>query len=257
MQVLAAAHAAERGARQLALPFVQVVPQGEEGEEVRPRLGEARVHRVRGLAGVRGPFPRILDGQRRRDDQDLVDASLVPGLEDHPAEARVHRQPGQLPADAGQPARALARRDRAQLLQQPDAVRDVAGLGRVHEREVLDLAEVERCRLQDDRGEAGAQDLRVGELRSRAEVVLAVQPDTDAVGRPPAPALALIRRGLGDRLDGQPLHLGSVAVPGDPRGARVDHVPDARHGQRGLRDVGGQHHAWPLMRLEDAVLLSR
>ena len=32
-----------------------------------------------------------------------------------------------------------------------------------------------------------------------------------------------------------------LAVPGDPRGAGVDHVPDARHGQRGLGDVGGQH----------------
>src|SRR5207249_810823 len=128
------------------------------------------------------------------------------------------------------PRAGTARRDRAQFLEQPDTVRDVAGLRRIHEREVRDIAEAERRRLQDDRREAGAQDLRVGELRPRAEVLLAVQPDAYAVGRPPAPALALLRRGLGDRLDGQPLHLGPVAVAGYPCGARVDHVPDARHG---------------------------
>jgi len=41
VQVLAAAHAAERRARQRALLLAQVVPQPEEGEEVRSRLGEA------------------------------------------------------------------------------------------------------------------------------------------------------------------------------------------------------------------------
>ena len=109
VQVLAAAQAAERRARQLALLVVHVPPQGEEGEEVGPRLGEPRVQRVRGLAGVRGPFPRVLDGQRRRDDQHLGHASLVPGLQDHPAQPRVDRDPGQLPPHAGEPGRAPGR----------------------------------------------------------------------------------------------------------------------------------------------------
>ena len=36
----------------------------------------------------------------------------------------------------------------------------------------------------------------------------------------------------------------------------VDHVPDAGDGQRSLRDVGGEHHAAPAVRLEHAVLLA-
>ena len=49
--------------------------------------------------------------------------------------------------------------ERAELLQQPDAVADLAAVGRVQERERLDVAEVERRHPQDHRGEAGAQDL--------------------------------------------------------------------------------------------------
>ena len=41
----------------------------------------------------------------------------------------------------------------------------------------------------------------------------------------------------------------------DAGGARVDHVPDARHGQRRLGDVGGQDDAPVLVPLEHAVLL--
>src|SRR5215510_1977534 len=77
MQEFATAHAAERRAGQLALPLVQVIPQREEGEEVGPGLGETRMHRVRGLTGVCGPFSRVLDGQCRRDDQYLANASLM------------------------------------------------------------------------------------------------------------------------------------------------------------------------------------
>jgi len=123
------------------------MPQVEQGEEVGARLREALVHGVGRLSGVRWPFPRVLDGQRGRDDQHLADAPVVVGLQDHPAEARVHRQPGQLPPYAGESgatAPSTAGRHRAQFFQQPYAVGDVAGVRRVHEREVCDVAEVER-----------------------------------------------------------------------------------------------------------------
>ena len=83
----------------------------------------------------------------------------------------------------------------------------------------------------------------LGELRPGLEIGLGVQPDADPVGGPAAAALALVGRGLRDRLDRQPLHLGPVAVPGDARGAGVDDVADAGDGQRGLGHVGGQHDA--------------
>ena len=90
----------------------------------------------------------------------------------------------------------------------------------------------------------------------RLEVLLGVEPDRDARLDPAAAAGALVGRGLADRLDRQPLHLGARGVALDPRDAGVDDVPDAGHGQRGLGDVGGEHDAAPAAWwLEDPVLL--
>ncbi len=50
------------------------------------------------------------------------------------------------------------------------------------------------------------------------------------------------------------MHLCPVAVPGNTRRSRIDHVPDARDRQRGLRDVGGEHYPAPGVRLEHPVL---
>ena len=74
--------------------------------------------------------------------------------------------------------------------------------------------------------------------------------------RPQRPG-ALVGRGLADRLDRQPLHLGAHRVAADPRDARVDDVPDARDGQGRLRDVGGEYDAAPGVRGEHLVLLGR
>ncbi len=143
----------------------------------------------------------------------------------------------------------------AQLVQQADAVLHLAAVRRLDERESLDVAQPDRGHLQDDGGQVGAQDLRVGELRPGEEVVLLVQADADAVGGAARAALALVGAGLGDGLDGQALHLGAVAVAGDAGVAGVDDVFDAGNGQRGLGHVGGQHDAAAGVPLEDAVLL--
>ena len=91
------------------------------------------------------------------------------------------------------------------------------------------------------------------------EVLFRVQPDADAVGDAAAAALALVGAGLRDGLDGEALDLGAQAVAGDAGGARVDDVADAGDGERGLRDVGGEHdaavaHGPAGGELEDAVL---
>ena len=145
----------------------------------------------------------------------------------------------------------------AELLEQLHTGLDVALVGRVHEREPTDVAEPERGHLQDDRGQVGAQDLGVGELRAGLEVLLGVEPDADARLDTAAAALALVGGGLADRLDGEPLHLGAVGVARDPGVAGVDDVADARDRQRGLRDVGGEHDPSPGVRREDPVLLGR
>ena len=153
--------------------------------------------------------------------------------------------------------RACRSLQRAQLVEQGDAVGDRAPVRRVEERERADVAEPERGHLQDHRGQVGPLDLRLGEPGPGLEVLLGVEPDADAVGGTPAAALALVGAGLRDRLDRQPLHLGPGAVAGDPRGAGIDHVPDAGHGQRGLGDVGGQHDPPAGVRREHLVLLGR
>ncbi len=181
-------------------------------------VGVARVR----LVGLRlllgGPLAQVLDRQRGGDHDHLVDAAEPVGLEHHPAQPRVDRQRREPAAERRQLAPGLV--ERAELVQQRDAVADLAAVRRVEEREVLDVAEVERRHLQDHRGEARAQDLGVGEARALGEVLLGVEADADAVGDAPAAALALVGGGLRDRLDRQPLDLQPRAVAADPRRAR-------------------------------------
>jgi hypothetical protein len=189
-----------------------------------------------------------------------VQAPEAVGFDRHPRQARVHGEQGDRLPVCREPAPRvvpLPLLEGPQLLEQPDPVGDVASIGRVDERERGDLAQAERRHLEDDRGEVGPQDLRVGEVRPRLEVLLGIEPDAHPVGEPPAAPGPLARAGLGHRLDRQPLHLGPLAVARDPRGPRVDDVADARHGQRGLRDVGRQHHPTGVVRGEDPVLLGR
>ena len=100
--------------------------------------------------------------------------------------------------------------DRVELGEEGQAVGDVAGVRRFDERERRHVAQADGGHLQDDRGQVGAQDLGIGELRPGLEVLLGVQPDADAVGDAPAAALPLVGRRLGDRLDRQPLDLRPV-----------------------------------------------
>ena len=253
VEVFVLAQAPELVAGQLLALVDEIAPQVEQRHEVRVRVGEAGVRLGRLGLLVDGPLARVLDGQRGRDHDDLVEAAVAVGLQHHAGQPRVDRQLRELAADL---RKALVLQG-AQLMQQRHAVGDVALLGRVEEREVGDLAQLQRGHLQDDAGQVGAQDLRVGELRPVFEVLLVVEADADAVRRTAAAALALVGRRLRDGLDRQALHLKPVAVAGDARRARVDDVLDARNGQRRLRDVRGEHDPPARVRLEHAMLLGR
>ncbi len=252
VQVLGLAALAELVARERALLLAQVTPQVEVGEEVRAVVGEAGVRLVGLRALLDRTLARVDDRERSSDHDHLLRAAGPSRLEHHPAEARIDRQLRELAAQRREPA---ARVERRQLLQEPDAVADLAAVGRVQEREGLDVAEADRRHLQDHRGEAGAQDLRVGVARALGEVLLAVEPDADAVGLAPAAARALVGGGLGDRLDRQALDLQPRAVAADARGAGIHDRADPGHGQRGLGDVGRQHHPALAVGPEDALLL--
>ena len=252
VQVLGLAALAELAAGERALLLAQVAPEVEVGEEVRGLVGEARVLLVGLRALLLRALARVLDRERGDDRDHLGGAVELARLEDHPAHPRVDLELRQAPAGLRQAPVAV---DRPQLLQQPDAVADLAAVGRVQEREVLDVAELERGHPQDHRGEVGAQDLGVGEARALLEVLLGVEADRDAVGRAPAAALALVGGRLRDRLDRQPLDLQPRAVAADARRARVDDRADPGHGQRRLGDVGREHHAGLRVRLEHPLLL--
>ena len=121
----------------------------------------------------------------------------------------------------------------------------------------LDVGQVQRFHAQDDAGQRRAQHFRIGEARPGVEIRFVVQADADALRHPAAAAGPLVGRCLRDLFDLQLLDLVAVRIALDPRQPGVDHVADARHGQRGFGHVGRQHDA-PLAagRLEDAVLLA-
>jgi hypothetical protein len=55
------------------------------------------------LLVVGGALAGVLDGQGGSDDEDLAGAALPAGLDDHPGDAGVDREPGHLAAGLGQP----------------------------------------------------------------------------------------------------------------------------------------------------------
>jgi hypothetical protein len=88
----------------------------------------------------------------------------------------------------------------------------------------------------------------------RQEIGLVEQPDAGAGADPAAAAGALVARSLRDRLDRQAQYPRMGGIARDSGQARVDHEPDARHGQRSLGHVGGQHDAPSAPGLEDTIL---
>ena len=178
--------------------------------------------------------------------------------EEHAGHARVDGQTRHRAPQPREPGAAVASLlQRPELGQQRPAVAHGAAVGCVEEREVLDVAEVERRHLQQHRREVRAQDLRVGELGATVVVLLGVEPDADAVGHAAAAPRALGGARAGDRLDRQPLDLEALAVARDAGVAGVDDVPDAGDGQRRLGDVRGQYDAPSRVRREDLRLVLR
>ncbi len=239
--------------QRLAL-LLEATPEVDQRCEVRIRVLPLRMRLVGLLLAVRRTLAHVLHRQRAGDDQHLGQAAQLRRLKQHAPETRIDGQTRQLPAQRGQLVLAI---DRRKLLQQVEAIADGLAVRRFDEGEILDLTKAQMQHLKDDRSEVGAQDLRIGEFRPTEEILFAVQANADPGLDPPATALALVGAGLGHRLDRQPLHLGSVAVTADPRRARINDVADAGYGQRGFRDVGGEHDLAARPRLENLLLLGR
>ncbi len=252
-EVLLAPGAQRVGAQFLAF-FLEAAPQIDQCGEVGIDILPLRVGLVGRLLAVHRPLARVLHGQRTGDDQQFRQAAQLGRFEHHAAQARVDGQARQLATQWRQLAFSI---DRRKLLQEVETIADGLAIRWLDKGEILDAAQAQMEHLQDHRRQVGTQDFRIGEARPAEEILLAVQAHADARLDPPATALALVGAGLGNRLDGQALHLGAVAVAADARGAAVDHVTNAGHRQRGFRHVGGQHDLAPGHGREDLLLLGR
>src|SRR5690606_8013743 len=113
--------------------------------EVRRRVAEPRVQRIRLLTFFGRALTWVLDRQCRRDDRDLTrDLEPVP-FDDHAGEPGVHRQLREQAAHAGETGPGLAgpatravvvgRGQGSELGEQLDAVTDGARIGRFDEWE--------------------------------------------------------------------------------------------------------------------------
>ena len=238
---------------QFLVRVVVGAPQIQHADEVGLRVGEHGVRGVGLLARIARALARILDAEEGHDGEQFAQAVQLLAFHQHARQLHVDRQPRQRAADRGELARVV---DRGNLGEPAEAVGDHARVGRFQERKLVDLAQLQRQHAQDHVGQRRAQQFRIGERGAAGEVGLVVEAIADARPDAAAAALALVGGGLGNRLHVQPLELAALAVALDPRGAGVDHVADARHRERGLGDVGGQHHAALHAGLEHAVLVA-
>ena len=207
---------------------------------------------VRGLLPFERPLARIGHRQRARDHQRLRQTARVARGEHDASDAGVERQQRKFASQRRQPALVV---DRAQFLQQLIAVGNGPRSWPLEERERVDSAQVERGHPQDHRGQRRAQYFRIREFRARRKIIVAVQPHADAVLHAAATAGPLVGRGLRHLFDLQQRRLVPHRVALDPRQARVDHVANSGHRERGFRDVGRKNDAPAIAWRKDALLV--
>ena len=84
--------------------------------------------------------------------------------------------------------------------------------------------------LQDNGGQIGPLNFRLGKLRSIEKIAFIVQADTDTWCGSSAPPSALIGTGLRNGFNRQPLHFAAIAVAGNTRHAGINHIADTGNG---------------------------
>ena len=243
------------GARRLRASIAAGVrnplPQFEIPGELAFLVVELDMRRIGGSLRIHRSVAHVLHAERTGDDQHLVERLALARLQNHAPDTRVQREAGELLSDAGEFVVVV---HRAQLGQQLIPVGNGAGLRLLDKRKVFHHAQMQGLHAQDHTRQRAAQNFRLGEARALVKVLLVVEADTNAIGHAPATSGALVRRRLADRLDQQLLDLATKAVALHACGAGVDHVPDAWHGERGLRHVGRQHDPPPGMPVENTLL---
>src|SRR5439155_9885710 len=103
-----------------------------------------------GSRALERALPRILRRERRGDDQQLLEAAFGARRDQHAADARVERQPGEFAAEL---RKLVAFIDGTELRKQCVAVGDCARRRRIEEGKLLDVAQAEALCPQDYRRE--------------------------------------------------------------------------------------------------------
>ena len=206
---------------------------------------------VGSLLFVLGALPRVLDAQAGNDHQRFRQAALFRRSHQHARQPWVQRQARH---GAAKVCHAPLVIHGTELFEQFVAIVDQATVGWFQKRKVTDIPQPRGGHLQNNRGQVGAQDLRVGVLGPIDEIGFVVKPETDARRHPATAPGTLVGTGLGHRLNRQALNFGTHAVTADTGHAGVDDVAYAGHGQGGFRHVGGEHDPTPPVALEYPVL---
>src|SRR5690554_262875 len=77
-------------AQRLAL-LLETTPEIDEGSKIRMLVAPLGMGLISGLLALHRPLPRVLHCQRTDNDQHLLEAALLRRLDQHAADARVHR----------------------------------------------------------------------------------------------------------------------------------------------------------------------
>ena len=140
--------------REFFLLLAQIIPQIHESHEIGIFILEATVFLIGGLLFLQWTLTRILNRQRGGDDHDFTHTTVFRRFQYHPSQTWVDRQLGQFTSHRGQTffRIILFRIERAKLFQQTHAVLDIALIWRFDKRECRDIAQTQRCHLQNNRG---------------------------------------------------------------------------------------------------------
>lgn len=177
--------------------LAKIIPQIHKREKVRLFVVEATMFFVRCLLFVHRTFARILNGERGRDNHRLTHAAMFC------ASSTIRARRG----STGNCELATERRqfigaglfisgDRAQLFEQTHAILDIAFIRCFDKRERSDIAQPQRGHLQNNRGQVGTQNLRIGKLRAREEIVFRNRDEYRSFGHTTTAAFTLIGRRL-------------------------------------------------------------
>jgi hypothetical protein len=220
--------------------ILEPCPQLDVGKKIRALVIETLMRGICRLAPFRWTVARILQSQRTGNDENFVQAVVLPSCQQQARNLGIERQLGQLVPERRELTLVV---NGVQFLQQLVTVRDGARARRLNERKFLHLSQAQRTHAQDDRRQRHAENFGIGKFRSLQKVRFFVQTDAHAAHHTTATPGALVRSGARDVLDAQLFHLLPHAVAVDTRQPAVDHIADVGHSERSLCHIGCQHHA--------------